>query len=96
MVAKAAAKPAPEVAAEPVGAQWVAEDVSVVEAPKPVLPEFERAGSPTIEDYIAGLKTEFEHATDETRGFIKAELDRVAGLRKKLSTTDAPKVTETA
>ena len=80
---------------EPQGARWVAEDAvpepPVVEA----VEEFARDGQVKLDDYVEGLRREFAQATDEARGAIKAELDRVTG-RRSLETADAPKVTETA
>ena len=59
------------------------------------VPEFEREGSLSLEDYIAGLKTEFALASGEVRAGIKAELDRVAGPRV-LETAEGAKAAETA
>lgn len=79
----------------PVDSGWV----SAVPEPTPVSDfdpsEFDRAGSMSLEDYIAGLKKEFKLATGESRSAIKAELDRVAGP-KNLETAVAPRAEETA
>jgi hypothetical protein len=79
----------------PVGAQWVPEGTPDATPEAPLLPEFERVGSPSLEDYIIGLKHEFELATGAARKAIKAELDRVAGPRH-VQTAVAPKAEETA
>jgi hypothetical protein len=59
------------------------------------LPEFDRPGSSTREDYIAGLLAELALATEENRAGIKAELDRVAGPRTT-ETATAPRAEEVA
>jgi hypothetical protein len=79
----------------PAGAQWVPEGTPPVVTPEPLLPEFDRAGSPSLEDYITGLRTEFALAVGDARKGIKAELDRVAGPRN-VKTAVATKAGETA
>lgn len=79
----------------PLGVAWVPEGTAPTPPTEPDLSEFDRPGSQSLEDYIAGLKHEFELATGESRAAIKAELDRVAGPRN-LETAVAPKAEETA
>lgn len=78
-----------------VGASWVPEGAEPAAPVVEVLPEFERAGSPSRADYIAGLEKEFKYAVGEARAAIKAELDRVAGPRI-VETAMAPKAEEIA
>ena len=78
----------------PVGAQWVPEDSTPVIVPAEVLPEFHRDGSPSLADYVAGLLVEFDLASGDQRKAVKAELDRVSGVRTAV-TAAAVKAGET-
>lgn len=97
----AAGAPVPEVtvaqpAEAPRGAFWVPEGIDVPVAAVEVPAEFERDGQISADDYIVGLKAEYSTAAPENRAAIKAELDRVAGLRVGIQTATAPALGEIA
>lgn len=86
----------PPVAEAPRGVFSIPEGTDAPVAPTVEVAEFERDGQISRDDYVAGLKAEFAMARPENRAAIKAELDRVAGLRVGLETAIAPVAGETA
>jgi len=57
------------------------------------IPEFERPGSPSLEDYLAGLRFELASGAGD-KAAVKAELARLTRAPKE--TAVAPKGKETA